>query len=58
MVDGSVWGVLNIEAAEPGALGEADAVLVEAIAASLGSAVHRAELSPTSSARSRRRSRR
>jgi len=44
MVDGRVWGVLNIEAAEPAALGEADAVLVEAIAASLGGALHRAEL--------------
>jgi HD-GYP domain-containing protein (c-di-GMP phosphodiesterase class II) len=43
-VDGSVWGVLNIEAAEPAAFGEADAVLVETIAASLGSAVHRAGL--------------
>jgi HD-GYP domain-containing protein (c-di-GMP phosphodiesterase class II) len=44
VVDGAVWGVLNIEAVEPGALGEADAVLVEAIAASFGSAVHRAGL--------------
>ena len=44
MVDGAVWGVLNIEAVEAGALNEADAVLVEAIAASLGSAVHRAGL--------------
>ncbi len=43
-VDGEVWGVLNIEAVEPGALGEADAVLVETIAASLGAAVHRAGL--------------
>jgi HD-GYP domain-containing protein (c-di-GMP phosphodiesterase class II) len=43
-VDGTVWGVLNIEAVEPGAFGEADAVLVETIAASLGSAVHRAGL--------------
>lgn len=43
-VDGAVWGVLNIEATEPAALGEADAVLVEAIAASLGSALHRAGL--------------
>jgi HD-GYP domain-containing protein (c-di-GMP phosphodiesterase class II) len=41
MVDGSVWGVLNVEAPEPDALGEAEAVLVEAIAASLGSSVHR-----------------
>jgi HD-GYP domain-containing protein (c-di-GMP phosphodiesterase class II) len=44
LVDGAVWGVLNIEAPEPGALGEADAVLVEAIAASLGSSIHRAML--------------
>ncbi len=44
VVDGSVWGVLNIEAAEPAAFGEADAVLVETIAASLGSAIHRAAL--------------
>jgi HD-GYP domain-containing protein (c-di-GMP phosphodiesterase class II) len=44
VVDGSVWGVLNIEAAEPDAFSEADAVLVETIAASLGSAVHRAGL--------------
>jgi HD-GYP domain-containing protein (c-di-GMP phosphodiesterase class II) len=44
VVDGAVWGVLNIEAVEPGALNEADAVLVEAIAASFGSAVHRAGL--------------
>jgi HD-GYP domain-containing protein (c-di-GMP phosphodiesterase class II) len=44
VVDGSVWGVLNIEAAEPEAFGEADAVLVETIAASVGSAIHRAGL--------------
>ncbi|HEY2283389.1 MAG TPA: HD domain-containing phosphohydrolase [Solirubrobacteraceae bacterium] len=44
VVDGSVWGVLNIEAAEPAAFGEAHAVLVETIAASLGSAIHRAGL--------------
>ncbi len=44
VVDGSVWGVLNIEAAELGALVETDAVLVEAIAASFGVAVHRARL--------------
>ncbi len=44
VVDGSVWGVLNLEAPEPGAFSEADAVLVEAIAASLGSSVHRAML--------------
>jgi HD-GYP domain-containing protein (c-di-GMP phosphodiesterase class II) len=44
LVDGAVWGVLNIEAPEPDAFGEADAVLVEAIAASLGSSLHRAML--------------
>jgi HD-GYP domain-containing protein (c-di-GMP phosphodiesterase class II) len=43
-VDGAVWGVLNIEASDAGALAEADAILVEAIAASFGEAVHRARL--------------
>lgn len=42
LVDGTVWGVLNIEATEPDALGESDVVLVETIAASFGVAVHRA----------------
>jgi HD-GYP domain-containing protein (c-di-GMP phosphodiesterase class II) len=44
LVEGSVWGVLNIEAVEPNALTETDAVLVETIAASLGAAIHRAGL--------------
>jgi HD-GYP domain-containing protein (c-di-GMP phosphodiesterase class II) len=44
LVDGSVWGVLNIEATEPEALAESDTVLVEAIATSFGAAVHRARL--------------
>ncbi|MHB8242621.1 MAG: HD-GYP domain-containing protein [Solirubrobacteraceae bacterium] len=44
MVDGAVWGVLNLEAPEPEAFTQADAVLVEAIAASLGSSLHRALL--------------
>ncbi len=44
LVDGSVWGVLNIEAIDAGALAEADAVLVEAVATSFGVAVHRARL--------------
>jgi HD-GYP domain-containing protein (c-di-GMP phosphodiesterase class II) len=44
LVDGSVWGVLNIEAPEPDAFSDTDVVLVEAIAASLGSSVHRASL--------------
>jgi len=43
-VEGTVWGVLNIEAVEAGALGQAEAVLVETIAASLGSALHRSRL--------------
>jgi HD-GYP domain-containing protein (c-di-GMP phosphodiesterase class II) len=43
-VDGSVWGVLNIEAVEPDSFSQADAVLVESIAASLGTAIHRARL--------------
>jgi len=44
LVDGTVWGVLNIESPERGGLDESDAVLVEAIAASLGSSIHRAML--------------
>jgi HD-GYP domain-containing protein (c-di-GMP phosphodiesterase class II) len=43
-VESSVWGVLNIEATDAGALGEPDVVLIEAIAASFGVAVHRAKL--------------
>jgi HD-GYP domain-containing protein (c-di-GMP phosphodiesterase class II) len=43
-VDGTVWGVLNIEAVAPSAFGQADAVLVEAVAAAFGGAVHRAGL--------------
>ncbi|HVA20042.1 MAG TPA: HD-GYP domain-containing protein [Solirubrobacteraceae bacterium] len=44
IVDEAVWGVLNIEADEANAFTQADAVLVETIAASLGAAVHRAGL--------------
>jgi HD-GYP domain-containing protein (c-di-GMP phosphodiesterase class II) len=44
VVDEAVWGVLNIEADEANAFTQADAVLVETIAASLGAAVHRAGL--------------
>ena len=43
-VEDRIWGVVNIEAHQPRALREADVVLVEAIAASLGSAVHRSQL--------------
>lgn len=44
VVDGAVWGVLNIESPEQGGLSESDAVLVEAIASTLGSSLHRAML--------------
>jgi HD-GYP domain-containing protein (c-di-GMP phosphodiesterase class II) len=44
VVAGVVWGVLNIEGAEPEAFGDADVVLVEAVAAGLGAALHRARL--------------
>jgi putative nucleotidyltransferase with HDIG domain len=44
VADGTVWGVLNIEEVEPDALRHVDAVLVEAIAASFGGAIHRARL--------------
>jgi len=44
VVDGEVWGVLNIEAPEVNAFSDADAVLVETIAATLGSSLHRAFL--------------
>jgi HD-GYP domain-containing protein (c-di-GMP phosphodiesterase class II) len=44
LVDGAVWGVLNIEATDPHAFSETDVVLVEAIAASFGAALHRARL--------------
>jgi HD-GYP domain-containing protein (c-di-GMP phosphodiesterase class II) len=44
IVEDSIWGVVNIEAAEPGALRETDAVLVESVAASFGSALHRSRL--------------
>ncbi len=44
VADGTVWGVVNIEEVEPGVLRDVDAVLVEALAASFGSAIHRARL--------------
>jgi HD-GYP domain-containing protein (c-di-GMP phosphodiesterase class II) len=43
-VEDSIWGVVNIEAHERDSLQEADVVLVEAVAASLGSAIHRSRL--------------
>jgi HD-GYP domain-containing protein (c-di-GMP phosphodiesterase class II) len=44
LLDGAVWGVLNIEATDVDAFSETDVVLVETIAASFGSALHRARL--------------
>ncbi len=44
VVDDGVWGVINIEAVERQAFDDADAALVEAIAAGLGVAIHRASL--------------
>jgi HD-GYP domain-containing protein (c-di-GMP phosphodiesterase class II) len=45
VVDDGVWGVINLEAVERDAFDEVDAALVEAIAAGLGVAIHRASLS-------------
>ncbi len=44
LCDGELWGVLNIEELEAGALTETYAVLVEGIVASLGAALYRAKL--------------
>ncbi|NLT06457.1 MAG: GAF domain-containing protein [Solirubrobacterales bacterium] len=44
VADDRVWGVVNLEAVERHAFDEADAALVEAIAAGLGVAIHRASL--------------
>lgn len=44
VLEGRVWGVINIEAIDAGALSESDVVLVEAVAAALGSALHRTRL--------------
>jgi HD-GYP domain-containing protein (c-di-GMP phosphodiesterase class II) len=44
VVDDRVWGVINLEAVERDAFDDADAALVEAIAAGLGVAIHRASL--------------
>jgi HD-GYP domain-containing protein (c-di-GMP phosphodiesterase class II) len=44
LVDGDIWGVLNLEAIEREAFDEDDVALVEAVAAGLGVAIHRAAL--------------
>jgi putative nucleotidyltransferase with HDIG domain len=40
-VDGRVWGVLNLEEADPGAFDETDATLIRIVADQLGVALHR-----------------
>lgn len=44
MVDGRVWGVLNLEEVDAHAFGRDDKVLAELVAAELGSALHRCRL--------------
>ena len=44
VVDGEVWGVLNLEAVEREAFDEDDVALIEAVAGGLGVAIHRADL--------------
>jgi putative nucleotidyltransferase with HDIG domain len=44
IVDGRVWGVLNLEEVNPHAFGSDDAILAELIAAQLGSTLHRCRL--------------
>jgi HD-GYP domain-containing protein (c-di-GMP phosphodiesterase class II) len=44
VVDGAVWGVLNLEAVERNAFDEVDVMLAEAVAAALGTAIHRVGL--------------
>jgi HD-GYP domain-containing protein (c-di-GMP phosphodiesterase class II) len=44
VADDRVWGVINLEAVERDAFDDADAALVEAIAAGLGVALHRSSL--------------
>jgi HD-GYP domain-containing protein (c-di-GMP phosphodiesterase class II) len=44
VADDRVWGVINLEGVEREAFDDADAALVEAIAAGLGVAIHRASL--------------
>jgi putative nucleotidyltransferase with HDIG domain len=40
-VDGRIWGVLNLEEADPGAFDETDATLMRVVAGQLGVALHR-----------------
>lgn len=44
VVDGRTWGVLNLEQVDPGALDGDDLLLAEVVAAQVGAALHRVEL--------------
>jgi len=44
LVEGRVWGVLNLEEVRPRAFGADDAILAELVAAQLGSTLHRCRL--------------
>ena len=44
VVDGRIWGVLNLEQVDPGALDRDDLLLAEVVAAQVGAALHRVEL--------------
>jgi diguanylate cyclase (GGDEF)-like protein/putative nucleotidyltransferase with HDIG domain len=43
-VAGEIWGVLNLDSLETGSFGEADLLLVDTLAAHVGSALHRSSL--------------
>jgi putative nucleotidyltransferase with HDIG domain len=44
LVEGRVWGVLNLEEVRVGAFGDDDAILAELVAAQLGATLHRCRL--------------
>jgi diguanylate cyclase (GGDEF)-like protein/putative nucleotidyltransferase with HDIG domain len=43
-VGGRIWGVLNIEAPQPGAFGDEDLLLADTVATQVGAALHRGQL--------------
>ena len=43
-VDGSTWGVMNLEQEEPGAFAEEDLLLAHIVASQVGAAIHRCQL--------------
>ena len=44
LVNGSVWGVLNLEQEAPGAFAEEDLLLAHVVASQVGAAIHRCQL--------------